>query len=73
LFNEALDLWRGEPFTTLDTPWANDLRTSLEAEQFSVLLDRNDAALADGSHAERSATWPRHCKRIPLMNAWPGS
>jgi len=51
-FERALGLWRGAPLATLDTPWANDVRTSLEAERLSVVLDRNDAALATGGHAE---------------------
>jgi predicted ATPase/DNA-binding SARP family transcriptional activator len=52
LFDTALQLWRGEPFTTIDTPWANEVRGVLEAERLSALLDRNDAALAAGRHAE---------------------
>ena len=52
LFKDALELWRGDPFTMFDTPWANELRRSLEAEHFSVRLDRNDAALAVGGHAQ---------------------
>jgi predicted ATPase/DNA-binding SARP family transcriptional activator len=52
LFDSALDLWRGEPFATLDTPWINDVRTAFEAERVSATLDRNDAALQAGRHAE---------------------
>ncbi len=52
LFDRALELWRGEPFASLDTPWINDVRTSLEAERLSVVLDRNDVALGVGRHAE---------------------
>ncbi|GAT09948.1 AfsR/SARP family transcriptional regulator [Mycolicibacterium novocastrense] len=52
LFDEALNLWRGEPFASLDTPWFTNVRTSLEVERFSVVLDRNDAALAAGHHAQ---------------------
>lgn len=52
LFDRALDLWRGEPFATLDTPWVNEVRTSLEAERLSAILDRNDAGLRAGRHAE---------------------
>ncbi len=52
LFDQALGVWRGEPFATLDTPWINDVRTSLEAERLSVMLDRNDAALSAGRHRE---------------------
>lgn len=51
-FNRALDLWQGEPFVAIDTPWVNELRTSLEAERLSVTLDRNDAALQAGRHAD---------------------
>ncbi len=52
LFDAALDLWHGEPFAALDTPWVSDVRTALEAERLSVVLDRNDAALRAGRHAE---------------------
>jgi DNA-binding SARP family transcriptional activator len=52
LFDRALDLWRGEPFSTLDTPWTNEVRTSLEAERLSAELDRNDAALEAGRHTD---------------------
>ena len=52
LFDSALDLWRGEPFASLDTPWINDVRTAFEAERVSATLDRNDAALQAGRHAE---------------------
>ncbi len=52
LLDGALDLWRGEPFASLDTPWVNDVRTALQVERLSVALDRNDAALRAGRHAE---------------------
>lgn len=52
LFEHALGLWRGDPFATLDTPWINDHRRSLELERLSVVLDRNDAALQAGRHSE---------------------
>src|SRR6185312_7270809 len=52
LFDRALALWRGEPFGSLDTPWVNDVRTALVAERFAAWLDRNDAALRAGRHAE---------------------
>ncbi len=51
-FDEALALWRGEPFTGLDTPWIAKVRNSLEMDRFSALLDRNDAALRAGRHHE---------------------
>jgi predicted ATPase/DNA-binding SARP family transcriptional activator len=52
LFTQALDLWRGEPFPTVDVPWFADLRAALEAERLAAVLDRNDAALGAGRHAE---------------------
>ncbi|ORW98934.1 transcriptional regulator [Mycobacterium szulgai] len=52
LFDRALMMWTGEPFASLDTPWVNDLRGALVAEQRSASLDRNDAALRAGRHAE---------------------
>ena len=52
LFDEALALWRGDPFAALDTPWILEVRGSLEVERLSVLLDRNDAALRAGRHHE---------------------
>ena len=52
LFDQALDLWRGQPFAGLDTGWFEEVRNSLEVERFSAELDRNDAALCAGRHAE---------------------
>jgi predicted ATPase/DNA-binding SARP family transcriptional activator len=52
LFDRALELWHGKPFAALDTPWFNDVRDSLEVERLSVTLDRNDAGLRAGRHAE---------------------
>jgi len=52
LYRRALELWRGEPFAVLDTPWVNEVRNALEAERLSVVLDRNDAALRAGRHTE---------------------
>jgi DNA-binding SARP family transcriptional activator len=52
LFDSALGLWRGQPFASLDTPWINDVRNAFEAERDSVTLDRNDAALQAGRHAD---------------------
>ena len=52
LFERALRLWRGEPFAAMDTPWFDAVRTSLQAERFAVVLDRNDAALDAGRHAD---------------------
>lgn len=52
LFGRALRLWRGDPFVTLDTPWLNEVRSALHTERLAVALDRNDAGLRAGRHAE---------------------
>ena len=51
-FSVAMELWRGDPFATLDTPWLNEVRTALESERLAVMLDRNDAGLRRGRHGE---------------------
>jgi len=52
LLDEALRAWRGEAFATLDTPWFEAVRMELEADRFAATLDRNDAALHLGRHAD---------------------
>lgn len=51
-FEQALGLWRGVAFATLDTPWLCDMRSALEAEQLAAVLDRNDLALRVGRHTD---------------------
>jgi DNA-binding SARP family transcriptional activator len=51
LLEQALELWRGDAFATLDTPWLNAMRDTLERERFAVELDRNDLQLRGGQHA----------------------
>jgi DNA-binding SARP family transcriptional activator/Tfp pilus assembly protein PilF len=65
LFDQALGLWRGEPFATLDTPWLNAERNALNRQLLAAELDRNDIALRLGAHARlldelsaRAATHP---------------
>lgn len=52
LLEQALGLWRGEPFATVDTPWFSDLRQRLEQERFAAELDRTDIRLRRGLHGE---------------------
>lgn len=66
LFDQALRLWRAVPFTTLDTPWINEVRSSLEVERFSAFLERNDRALAAGRHAELVAELTAEMAAHPL-------
>lgn len=50
LFEQALGLWRGEAFATLDTPWLNSEREALNRQRLAAELDRNDLALSRGEH-----------------------
>ncbi|MBO3743033.1 AfsR/SARP family transcriptional regulator [Actinoplanes flavus] len=52
LLTDALGLWRGEAFATLDTPWLNSVREGLDAERLAAELDRNDLLLGIGRHAD---------------------
>nr|ARU08096.1 MlcY [uncultured bacterium] len=52
LFNEALALWRGEPFAGVDNPWFNGQRAALLRERESAEIDLRDLRLRCGMHAE---------------------
>ncbi|MGW1354111.1 AfsR/SARP family transcriptional regulator [Streptomyces sp. NPDC002409] len=65
LFRQALELWRGEPFPGVDTPWFNATRETLRKEQWAAELDCTDLRLRMGEHtalltplSERSAAHP---------------
>lgn len=55
LFDEALGLWRGEPFPALESPWFDEARAALRTERESALLDRGDLLLELGRHARLAA------------------
>lgn len=52
LYDQAMALWRGEPFAALDTPWLDRLRVGLLARRFTAELDRAGVALALGRESE---------------------
>jgi DNA-binding SARP family transcriptional activator/tetratricopeptide (TPR) repeat protein len=52
LIEQALELWRGEPFAGLDTPWLGSTRRTLLGERFAAELDGNDVLLRLGRHGE---------------------
>jgi DNA-binding SARP family transcriptional activator/tetratricopeptide (TPR) repeat protein len=55
LYEEALALWRGEPFTGLESPWLDSVRDALTAEHLAARLDYHDVRLRRGQHAELTA------------------
>ncbi|MGW0537610.1 AfsR/SARP family transcriptional regulator [Streptomyces sp. NPDC003032] len=64
LFEQALELWQGDPFMACDTPWFGTLREGLLRERFAATLDFNDAQLCLGHHgvllAQLSALADQH-------------
>ncbi|KJK47096.1 hypothetical protein UK23_21470 [Lentzea aerocolonigenes] len=52
LIEEALGLWRGEPFDGADTPWFVQQRAAFEEERFAARLRHGDIALRCGRHGE---------------------
>ncbi|MFE0252369.1 BTAD domain-containing putative transcriptional regulator [Streptomyces sp. NPDC059010] len=50
LYEEALELWQGEPCADCDTPWFGTLREGLLRERFAATLDFYDAQLRLGLH-----------------------
>ncbi|MEU4162872.1 BTAD domain-containing putative transcriptional regulator [Actinoplanes sp. NPDC026670] len=51
-YRRALDLWRGEPFANLDTPWLAAARESLDGERRAAELEHFELALTRGRHRE---------------------
>jgi DNA-binding SARP family transcriptional activator/tetratricopeptide (TPR) repeat protein len=52
LIEQALNLWRGDPFAGLDTRWLGAMRRTLLGERFAAELDGNDVLLRLGRHGE---------------------
>jgi DNA-binding SARP family transcriptional activator len=50
--NEALALWRGPPFASLESPWIAAVGEALQGELLSAVISRNHAYLCQGWHAE---------------------
>jgi DNA-binding SARP family transcriptional activator/tetratricopeptide (TPR) repeat protein len=60
LFERALALWRGEALSTLDTPWINAARVTLDKERQAAERDLTDLQLRQGRHGvllARLAAW----------------
>ncbi|MBM9509485.1 AfsR/SARP family transcriptional regulator [Actinacidiphila acididurans] len=66
LFEQALGLWRSEPLSGLDTPWATGLRVALDDERLAAELDHADAALRRGRHTVLLPSLSARATRHPL-------
>lgn len=66
LFEQAMDLWRGEPFPRLDTPWLNQLREMLQQQMLAARLDHLDVALRAGQHGRLLPTLRSLVETYPL-------
>ncbi|MFI9005762.1 BTAD domain-containing putative transcriptional regulator [Actinosynnema sp. NPDC053489] len=66
LLDQALALWRGDPLSELDTPWAADLRATLDGERLAAELEHADTALRLGRHAELLPALAERVRRHPL-------
>jgi DNA-binding SARP family transcriptional activator/tetratricopeptide (TPR) repeat protein len=66
LFDRALALWHGQVLAELDTPWSESVRTMLEADRRAAELDRTDAALRSGRHAELLVELTRQASQHPV-------
>jgi DNA-binding SARP family transcriptional activator len=72
LLQEALGLWRGEPFAHLDTPWINAARSALAATRRAAQLELIDAQLRLGQHAAAVARLSELVAAHPLDEGLAG-
>ncbi|MFI6639093.1 AfsR/SARP family transcriptional regulator [Streptomyces sp. NPDC050504] len=66
LFEKALELWQGEPFTGSDASWFGTLREGLLQERFAATLDYHDVLLSLGRHGELLAQLTSLADQHPL-------
>ncbi|MFL6143195.1 MAG: BTAD domain-containing putative transcriptional regulator [Labedaea sp.] len=66
LLEQALRLWRGEPFGGLDSGWLESLRATLAQQHLAARLDFNDFELHRGRHAGMVAELADWVRRNPL-------
>ncbi|RJQ78998.1 SARP family transcriptional regulator [Pseudonocardiaceae bacterium YIM PH 21723] len=50
LFDQALELWQGEPYQGANTPWFNPIREALLRDRVQAERDRTDVALRLDQH-----------------------
>ncbi|MEU9795719.1 BTAD domain-containing putative transcriptional regulator [Streptomyces sparsogenes] len=66
LLEQALGLWRGDAFASVDTPWFNALRATVDQERLAAELRLADIRLRHGHHAELLPELSARAERHPL-------
>jgi DNA-binding SARP family transcriptional activator len=66
LFEQALGLWRGQPFAGVDLLWFNEVRVTATRRRDAAWLDLIDVQLRRGRHAELLAELSVRVERDPL-------
>ncbi|MCK7626481.1 tetratricopeptide repeat protein [Streptomyces sp. RS10V-4] len=65
-YEQALGLWHGEPFGSVDGLWFQQLRDALRQERLAAELDRNDRALRCGRHTALATELTARVEEHPL-------
>src|SRR5262249_21354045 len=65
-FDTALGLWRGTPFSGLESAWLANVRTALQNARESVVLDQTDVRLRLGQHTQLVTELAAQAERSPL-------
>ncbi|TDV49700.1 AfsR/SARP family transcriptional regulator [Actinophytocola oryzae] len=66
LFEQALGLWRGQPFAGVDLCWFNEVRVTATRRRDAAWLDLIDVQLRRGRHTEMLAELSDCVERDPL-------
>lgn len=66
LLDQALRLWRGEPFGELDTPWLAEFRENLNQQRRTAERELTDRQLRQGRHGAVLARLFRWAREQPL-------
>ncbi|WP_052395914.1 BTAD domain-containing putative transcriptional regulator [Kutzneria sp. 744] len=73
LFEQALELWRGEALAGLDSPWAVATRELLARQLLAAELDVTDLRLQLGRHAALVPELVERAAEHPLDERPPGN
>ncbi|MFB9907684.1 AfsR/SARP family transcriptional regulator [Allokutzneria oryzae] len=66
LLRHALELWRGDALAGFDTEWASSVRITLHKERLAAQIDRVEALLECGRHADLVAELTELTAEHPL-------